>query len=887
MGGFSPSPFSNAFDSPQFGSLRYNTSQAGSPIPMIYGTQRLSVNLIEFWGFSGPSHPSGSKGGKGLGGAGGKKSGGNYTVNVAFALCTGPVGDTGSIWGIGGNNRIFSNGGIAAGLSNVHLNGYAGNDGQMPDPVFQSTDPNRPVIGYSGTAIITGTPMQLGSSPVLPDIQFEITGFFAGTAGAAQPNDARPDYIIVDFLTNNRYGAGFAQQLLDSGGTGIGGYLAAPAGSLADYGNYCQATLLGMSLVMDRQQAAARWLDEIAKLSNSAVVWTGTLLKVIPYGDSAIGGNGVVWAPNLTWAAALDDDDFLPMEHSSDGRPVENGTDPVTVDLSDPQSLHNWLPVEYDDGANSYNPQVSPTFDQGSIDELGLKLAPSLVAHEFTNPVSAGISGFLSLERELQIRARAKFKLGWAFCLLEPMDIVLVTDAGAGFTQQPFRLTGYEEDDNGELLFDAEEIPGIAAGALIAPNGSATAPGSGITRSNSAGAAPGYLIPPGGSNIPVIFEPPSGLTNGDFEVWMIASGGVTKQTTNAATASGAVLNIGNVAAAVVAGCVVEDLTTGGVIPAGTTVLSATATSVTLSANVVGGGVGNGDQIAFYSPNWGGALVWVSSDNATYALAGTVYRGGRQGVLTAALPAHSDPDTSDLLTVDMAQSGAQLLSGTQADADNFVTLCFCDGELISYETATLEAPFLYTLAYLRRGAYGTPISAHSIGASFARFSLTNDPSLFRYSYPSNLIGQTIYVKLQPFNLFGQELTDLSTVTATAYTLTGNGAAAQPVTIAGSFSGAPTAGAPVFRYVFAGPVNFPAGLSGSAGSAGTAATASATFKIEKNGTQVGTMVFAASATAATFTMASATSFAAGDVLLILAPNPADATLANLAWTLSGGA
>ncbi|MGH7110903.1 MAG: phage tail protein, partial [Stellaceae bacterium] len=835
---------------------------------------RVSCNLIEFWGFSGPSHPPGSKGGKGLGGSGGKKDGGNYSVYVAFALCTGPVSFTGSIWGIpgGGNNRIFSNGGIAAGLAQVGLSGYAGNDGQAPDPVFASSaqDPNQPVIGYSGTAYVTGTPMQLGSSPVLPDIQFEVTGFLAGTCGPIQPNDASPAQIIVDFLTNPRYGAGFPAALLDE------------AGSIADYGTYCQAAFLGMSLVMDRQQAAARWLDEITKLSNAAVVWAGTLLKIIPYGDEALSQNAAIWTPNLTWQAALTDDDFLPQEHSSDGHPVENATDPLTIDFTDPETLHNWVPIEYDDGFNSYNPQVVPAFDQGMIDQFGLKLKPSLVAHEFTNPNSAVISGSLALERELQIRARVKFKLGWQHCLLEPMDIVLVTDSGAGLAQQPFRVTGYEEDDNGDLSFDAEEIPGIAAGTVIAPYGSATAPA--YTRSNAAGAGLDSLVAPGGSNIPVLFEPPPALTAGNYEVWMIASGGLTKVATSAAAASGTVLDFAAVPAAVVVGCGVEDLTAAGAIPAGATVTAAAAATVTLSQSVAGGGVASGDQIAFYSPNWGGAQVWISSDDATYALAGTVYRGGRQGVLTAALPASSDPDTTDTLAVDLAMSGGQLFSGTQADADNAVTLCYCDGELLSYERATLAAPYRYNLTYLRRGLFGTAAGAHSAGASFARFGLA-DPHLFKYAYPANLVGQTIYVKLQPFNTFGQALGDLADITATARTLTGNGAAAQPVTISGSFAGAPGAGVPVFRYVFAGTVSFPAGLAGSQGSAGTAASAQTTFAIEKNGTGAGTMVFAAGGTAASFTMAAATTFNAGDVLVIMAPNPADATLANLAWTLAG--
>ncbi|MGH7089742.1 MAG: phage tail baseplate protein, partial [Stellaceae bacterium] len=462
------------------------------------------------------------------------------------------------------------------------------------------------------------------------------------------------------------------------------------------------------------------------------------------------------------------------------------------------------------------------------------------------------------------------------------MDIVLVTDSGAGLSSQPFRLTGYEEDDNGDLSFSAEEIPGIAAGSVIAPYGSATAPA--YTRSNAAGTGLDGLVPPGGSNTPVIFEPPPALTAGNYEVWMIASGGLTKVATSAATAAGTVLSFAAVPAAVVVGVGVEDLTAAGAVPAGATVTAVTATTVTLSQSVAGAGVASGDQIAFYSPNWGGAQVWISSDDATYALAGTVYRGGRQGVLISTLPSSSDPDTTDTLAVDLAMSGGQLFSGTQADADNAVTLCYCDGELISYESATLTAPYRYNLTYLRRGLFGTAVGAHSAGASFARFGLA-DPYLFKYAYPANLVGQTIYVKLQPFNTFGQALGDLANITATAYTLTGNGAAARPVTISGSFAGAPGANQQIFRYIFSGTVAFPAGLAGSQGSAGTPATAQTTFKIEKNGTSVGTMVFAAAGTAASFTMATATTFQSGDVLVIVAPSPADATLANLAWTLSG--
>jgi hypothetical protein len=183
-------------------------------------------------------------------------------------------------------------------------------------------------------------------------------------------------------------------------------------------------------------------------------------------------------------------------------------------------------------------------------------------------------------------------------------------------------------------------------------------------------------------------------------------------------------------------------------------------------------------IASGGADWGGCQVWISTDGSAYGLAGTIYRGARQGVLTARLPAAADPDTADTLAVDLTQSQGQLLSGTQADADAYVTLSFCGGELVSYETATLTATYKYNLTYLRRGAYGTAIGAHSAGAQFARFG-PNDPSLFRYTYPASFVGQAVYIKLPGFNIFGQALQSLAGLSATSYTLLGTGGASVDV------------------------------------------------------------------------------------------------------------
>lgn len=107
---------------------------------------------------------------------------------------------------------------------------------------------------------------------------------------------------------------------------------------------------------------------------------------------------------------------------------------------------------------------------------------------------------------------------------------------------------------------------------------------------------------------------------------------------------------------------------------------------------------------------------------------------------------------------------------------------------------------------------------------------------------------------------------------------------PYEVGGFLPGQPTAGALVFAFQFASAVTLPASLTGSYAKAGTASTGTATFALLKNGVGIGSIVFTASA-AGTFTFAAAVSFAAGDELTITAPNPQDATLANVRFTLAG--
>ena len=99
--------------------------------------------------------------------------------------------------------------------------------------------------------------------------------------------------------------------------------------------------------------------------------------------------------------------------------------------------------------------------------------------------------------------------------------------------------------------------------------------------------------------------------------------------------------------------------------------------------------------------------------------------------------------------------------------------------------------------------------------------------------------------------------------------------------------PASSAKIIRIPVARAVNFAANFSGSYAKAGTAATGSTAFDVQKNGSSIGTITFASSGTSATFTTSggAAQSLAAGDILSIIAPGTADATLADIGFVLAG--
>jgi hypothetical protein len=663
---------------PAYTGLQIQTAVSTLPVPLAFGTNRLAPNLTWRGNFQTIANTTTtSSGGKG-GSSSSSSTTYTYTVAAIMALCEGPISGVGTVW----------KGQSTYTLAGLGLTLFSGATPQPAWGWLQGYQPDE-ALSYAGTAYVAASAYDLGSSASLDNHNFELYALQTGTG--ANGIDADPALVIQQFLTNLQFGVGFPAASID-----ISTLLGATGDS--SYQTYCKALGLCISPFLTDQETAQSILQRWLQLTNTAPVWSGTVLKFIPYGDEAATGNGVTFAPDVTPIYDLDDTDFV----------FEEGTDPVEILRSDPSDAYNVERLEIMDRANAYAVTPVEARDQNAVELYGLRIDSTYTAHEICDPNVAAIAGQLILQRNLYVRNTYKWKLSWEYCLLEPMDIVTLTRPAQHLDKVAVRITNVSEDEGGILAFTAEELPaGVATAALYPKQGKNP---YAVNRNVAADPV----------NPPVIFEPSAALTGSGAQVWIGASGG--------------------------------------------------------AAGVC-------------DPNWGGADVWVSPDGTTYEKFGTISGPARQGALTAALPAFlgTGADTANSLCVNLAESGGVLANATEADAQACRTLCWVDGEIIAYATATLTGPYRYTLTYLERGLYDTAIAAHAAGTLFLRL----DQAIFKYGLPEAYVGQDIRIKLPSFNVYGGGAQSLDE--AVAYTLTPTGA---------GYTIAPPTGLVVTQYVTVG-------------------------------------------------------------------------------------
>lgn len=509
--------------------LRIATALQGQPRPLLYGQGRMAPNVFlasDFMAILGPSGQPGVAGGKGGGGGGGKGGGGGvtwswyYFCDALFGFGSVPIINLPTVWNgqsvaMVNNYSCFYNNPLDYTLSGVTINSFsstgadlAGSGGGLGSGVG-STLPSPPgttlfkgdylqtdwtyllsvrpemSLAYRGEAYLAWQTLNLGTSSSIPSLNFEYISSISFDVEAIP--DANPKDVFLDYLTNPDHG--------------VPSFSATWVAGLTNYRDYCRAAGLFVSPQESQVRAASSFLGDLAKFTNSNYVWSSGKLSIVPYGDAPIVGNGTTWIPNVTPVYGFGPDDFITDQNSGG---------PVTVKRRPRAEMVNHLRFEYLKRDWFYNPEIVDIYDEAAIATYGIERVGDVQsAHMIKLPDAAHASAALLLQRE-QIAAAYVFTVGRRFIVLDPMDLVTVTEPSIGLQSCPVRIVEMQENSDGSITITAEEYPGTVTAPIWGTQGS----GGTILNANSA---------PGPTNNPIIFEPPDAISNG-LEIWLGLSG---------------------------------------------------------------------------------------------------------------------------------------------------------------------------------------------------------------------------------------------------------------------------------------------------------------------------------------------------------------------------
>lgn len=302
-----------------------------------------------------------------------------------------------------------------------------------------------------------------------------------------------PANVVYDFLTNPRYGAKFPATAID---------MSSLFSDPSSFDKYTKAQNIEFALAISQASAARdyiqRWLDTL----NTACFWSGEQIKFAPWSDQNYTGNGVNFVPVTTIRYALTDDDFL----------GEGNEEPIKIRRADTYDCHNTYRFKFTDQANEYNIGVVEAKDEASIQLIGERTANPIDAAHIVDVTTARTMCEVWKNRHLYIRNTYTFRLSWEYALLEPMDLVTLTQADLGLNAAPVRIVSVEEDEDGILTFEAVDyLAGVIDSAPLVAQGGEPTPVN-------------NLNPPTDMVHYVIMEPPSGMTSNRNQAWIQATG---------------------------------------------------------------------------------------------------------------------------------------------------------------------------------------------------------------------------------------------------------------------------------------------------------------------------------------------------------------------------
>ena len=206
-------------------------------------------------------------------GGGSTTTGYTYSASVIMALCEGPIAGINQIWK---GQSVYT-------LAELGLSLFTGTTPQSAWSYVASAYPSQ-ALAYQGTAYVCAANYDLGDSATLDNHNFEVQGFCYGSrawsgirrrrcrSGADRHRLSSP---MRNTASAFRQAASTRRRSIGSGGD-------------ASYQTYCRAVGLALSPALTDQEQASSILARWLQLTNTAAVWSGGLLRFIPYGDSAV-----------------------------------------------------------------------------------------------------------------------------------------------------------------------------------------------------------------------------------------------------------------------------------------------------------------------------------------------------------------------------------------------------------------------------------------------------------------------------------------------------------------------------------------------------------------------------------------------------------------------
>ena len=598
-----------------------NTASYGEVVPEVLGTTRLSGNIIYYDDFTPHEHKTTTRTGKG-GGSKHTEITYTYTVACAIGLCEGPIQGIGKVWR---DKEIYD-----YPNEKIELTAYKGDYGQAPWPYVISKHPEK-ALPYSGLAYMAGV-VDLGERGSLPQYNFEIKGKLLETGDGVDVNPA--DYIVHVLKS-----IGIDDVNIDG---------------LEHYREYCKAADILISTPPDSRSSKAQTvINDIAEITNSLVFWSTDRLKIVPLADKPIG----TWSPYNQIQYNLNSDDLIP---ASDGQLV-------VYKRKDSSESYNQATVEFINRANSYEKETVAFEVVADVQKNGLKPASKKSAHYLYTKARAQYYAEQLAMKRLYAKNQYTFHLDWAFCRLEPGDLVTLTDELCGLNNQIVVITSVSEAADGQLEITAEGKP------------------------------PGTYAP--------------------------AKYNVHENERPFIDYNQAAPSVNDVAI----------------------------------FQTVGDVGGNQVFVGVNAPSgWGGCSVWVSDTGENYRRIGPITQQARMGRTKNALDKSAN-------VCDVVLNQGVLKTATHIDAERANTLCWINGEALSYEGVETHPDNWYTLKGLVRGQYGTNAINHNANERFVRV----DEALFRYPYRKEDINKTIYLKFTSLNLFGSNEQGLDEVQEYTY------------------------------------------------------------------------------------------------------------------------